>query len=320
MSFGVRQRGEKMSVKSASVNPRSPGVIKRLLYSQSAAPYIFILPFIIAFLCFFFVPILQTIYMSFHKVISLSNMEFVGVKNYSRLANANFWIALKTNTIYTLTCVVTMIPIPLVLAVLLNTKLIRGRNFYRSVLFIPSLTSVIVAGVAFRLIFGSLPTALFNWMLGFVGVEPIRWNMEYWPAMFSLISLSLWRMTGVYMIYFLSGLQAIPEELYESADMDGADTFKKFFYITLPLLKPTITYVLTLVVFEGYRMFSESYVYWEENTPGGLGLTITRYIYIEAFRKNDMGFGSAIGITLLCIVLFINIIQLNSFGLFKKED
>ena len=138
--------------------------------------------------------------------------------------------------------------------------------------------------------------------------------------MFILVALALWRMTGVYMIYFLSGLQAIPEELYESADIDGAGTVRKFMHITLPLLKPTTIYVLTLVVFEGYRMFGESYVYWNENTPGDLGLTITRYIYMEAFRQNDMGFGSAIGITLLCIVLVINVIQLNSFGLFRKED
>lgn len=309
-----------MSYKSAVTGGRSHGAIKRFLYSQKMAPYVLVLPFIISFLVFFLVPTIQTIYMSFHKVVNLSQMEFIGLKNYSRLFNSNFLMALKTNTIYTIACVCTMIPIPMFLAVLLNTKLIRGRNFYRSVLFIPSLTSVIVAGVAFRLIFGSLPTALFNWILGFVGFGPIKWNMEYWPAMFSLISLALWRMMGVYMIYFLSGLQAIPEDLYESADIDGAGAIKKFTHITLPLLKPTTIYVLTLVVFEGYRMFSESYVYWEENTPGGLGLTITRYIYMESFRKNDMGFGSAIGITLLCIVLLINVVQLNFFGLFRKDD
>jgi len=296
------------------------GTVKRFLYSQKVAPYVLVSPFVISFLIFFLVPTLQTIKMSFHKVISLSNMEYIGVKNYTRLWNVHFFNAIKTNTIYTLLCVCTMIPIPIILSVLLNDKLIRGRNFYRSVFFIPSLTSVIVAGVAFRLMFGSLPTALFNWLIGLVGFEPVKWNMEYWPAMFIMVCLSLWRVTGVYMIYFLSGLQSIPGELYESADIDGADTIKKFFNITLPLLKPTIIYVLTLIVFEGYRMFGESYVYWEENTPGDLGLTITRYIYMEAFRKNDMGFGSAIGITLLCIVLLINVIQLKSFGLFSKED
>lgn len=299
---------------------RPAGGVRRFFYNQKVAPYVFVLPFVISFLVFFLTPALQTIYMSFNKVYSLSNMEFVGLKNYTRLNNPHFWNALKTNTIYMLACVCTMIPIPMALAVLLNTKLIRGRNFFRSVIFIPSLTSVIVAGVAFRLIFGTLPTAMFNWVLGFFGIDPVNWTMEYWPGMFIMLALALWRMTGVYMIYFLSGLQAIPGELYESADIDGAGTLRKFRYITLPLLKPTTIYVLTLVVFEGYRMFSESYVYWNENNPGDIGLTITRYIYREAFRNNDMGFGSAIGITLLCIVLVINVIQLNSFGLFRKED
>ncbi|MGE5613075.1 MAG: carbohydrate ABC transporter permease [Bacillota bacterium] len=309
-----------MSAKSIARDKNFLGLIKRFLYSQKVAPYVFVLPFILAVLIFFLYPTLQTIYMSFHKVVSLSKMDFVGLKNYTRLSNVHFYNAIKTNSIYTLACVLTMIPIPMVLSIFLNDKLIRARNFYRSVFFIPSLTSVIVAGVAFRLIFGSLPTALFNWLIGLVGIEPISWNMKYWPAMFIMVCLALWRVTGVYMIYFLSGLQTIPDELYESANIDGADSIKKFFYITLPLLKPTTLYVLTLVVYEGYRMFGESYVYWEENTPGDLGLTITRYIYMEAFRKNDMGFGSAIGITLLCIVLFINVIQLKSFGLFKKED
>lgn len=306
-----------------SKSVKSSGVfysIKRFLCSQKVAPYVFVLPFILAFLLFFLVPTLQTIYMSFHKVITLQDMEFIGLKNYRRLFNVHFFNALKTNTIYTIGCVLTLIPIPIFLAVLLNSKLIRGRNLFRSVFFIPSLTSVIVSGVAFRLIFGSLPTALFNWILGFFGVDPIKWNMEFWPAMFSLLALAVWRMTGVYMIYFLSGLQAIPNELYESASVDGAGTWRQFFHITLPLLKPTTVYVLTLVAFEGYRMFSESYVFWNENTPGDLGLTVTRYIYQEAFRQNDMGFGSAIGITLLCIVLCINLIQLKSFGLFRKDD
>jgi arabinosaccharide transport system permease protein len=176
-----------------------------------------------------------------------------------------------------------------------------------------------VAGVAFRLIFGSLPSALANWFLGLWGIAPVGWTMNAWSGMVILVVLVIWRITGVYMIYFLSALQTIPGELYESAEIDGAGTLTKFFRITLPLIKPTAIYVLTLVVFEGYRMFSESYVYWQDGNPGDIGLTITRYIYQEAFHQNDMGFGSAVGITMLLIVLLINLIQLNSFGLFRKE-
>jgi arabinosaccharide transport system permease protein len=302
-----------------SVGMKKHKVSENFLYSQKIAPYVFVLPFVASFLLFFLGPALQTIYMSFHKVVSLNSMNFIGLKNYQRLNNIHFFNALRNNTIFMLLCVSTMIPVSVLLAVLLNTRFIHGRNIIRSILFIPSLTSVIVAGIAFRLIFGSLPTALANWILSFFNIPPVNWNMNAWSGMTIMVVLAVWRMTGVYMIYFLSALQMIPGELYESADIDGAGVVGKFFRITLPLIRPTGIYVLTLVVFEGYRMFTESYVYWNENYPGDIGLTMTRYIYQEAFRQNDMGFGSAIGITMLAIVLAINLVQLNSFGLFKKD-
>ncbi|GHV90583.1 L-arabinose transport system permease protein AraP [Spirochaetia bacterium] len=295
------------------------GLLQHFFYSQKMAPYVFVLPFLLSFFLFFFWPSLQTIFMSFHRVYGLNNMEFIGLKNYARLNNIHFFNAVRTNTIYVFFCICTIIPVSLILAVLLNTKFIHGRNVFRAIVFIPSLTSVIVAGVAFRLIFGSLPSALANWFLSFAGIGPVNWTMNAWSGMVILLFLVIWRITGIYMIYFLSALQAIPEELYESADIDGAGTVGKFFRITLPLVKPTSIYVLTLVVFEGYRMFSESFVFWQDGNPGDIGLTITRYIYQEAFHQNDMGFGSAIGITMLFIVLLINLIQLNSFGLFKKD-
>lgn len=294
--------------------------VKRLLYRQDVAPYLFVLPFVISFSLFFLYPTLQTIYMSFHKVFSLSNMQYIGLRNYERLNNVHFFNALRTNTIYTLVTLLILVPFPIIFAVMLNSRLIKGRNFFRSALFIPSLTSVIVAGISFRLIFGSLDFSVANSILALFGQLPVKWNMTYWSSIVIMAALSVWRMSGVYMIYFLSGLQSIPEELFESADIDGANFLQKFFRITIPQMKPTIVYVITLVVFEGYRMFTESYVYWNENTPGDLGLTITRYIYQEAFRKNDMGYGSAIGITLLAIVMIINVIQLTGFGLFRKEE
>jgi arabinosaccharide transport system permease protein len=119
--------------------------------------------------------------------------------------------------------------------------------------------------------------------------------------MFIMVFLAYWRWAGVNMVYFLSGLQNIPTELYESADMDGANKFQQFFKITLPLLKPIIIYVLTISIYGGFAMFGESYVYWNENMPGDIGLTIVRYLYQQAFQRNDLGLGSAIGITLLLL-------------------
>jgi arabinosaccharide transport system permease protein len=305
--------------KDHSGNKGGMGLFHRFFYSPKAAPYVFILPFLLSFFLFFLGPVSQTIYMSFYKIYGFNDLEFIGLTNYIRLNNVHFFNALKTNTTYVLISICTLIPIPIVIAVLLNTKFIKVRNVFRSFIFVPALTSTIVAGVAFRLIFGSLPNALANSLLALFNIPPVDWIMNLWSGMVIMVVLSVWRITGIYMIYFLSSLQTIPVELYESADIDGAGSITKLFRITLPLIKPTVVYVLTLVIFEGYRMFTESYVYWQEANPGDIGLTITRYIYMEAFRQNDMGFGSAIGITMLFITLVVNLIQLNSFGLFRKE-
>ena len=108
-------------------------------------------------------------------------------------------------------------------------------------------------------------------------------------------------------------------ELYEAAQMDGAGEWKKFRYITVPLLRPIMIYVFTIVIFEGYRTFGESYVFWKESMPGNLGLTMVRYLYQQAFTYGELGFGSAIGFVLLGIVLLINLAQLKGFGLFQDE-
>lgn len=291
-----------------------------LFYSPEIAPYVFVLPFILSFLIFFLYPTISTVVMSFQEVLGLRQNKFIGLKNYGRLLDVHFYNAIATNTIYAVCTIAVLIPLPMLLAVVLNSKKMPFRNVFRSIFFLPALTSVIVAGVAFRLLFGDSEFAFVNSLLMKVGVPPVKWMLNYWPGMFIMVFLASWRWAGVNMVYFLSGLQNIPIELYESADIDGANAVQKFFRITLPMLKPIAVYVLTISIYGGFAMFGESYVYWNENMPGDIGLTIVRYIYQQAFQRNDMGLGSAIGISLLAIVLTINILQLKSFGLFKKED
>lgn len=294
--------------------------IKSFLYSQTVAPYIFILPFLLSLLIFFLYPTINTVYMSFHEVYGMGNMKFIGFSNYQRLFNQNFYDAIRTNTLYTFFLIIILIPLAIIFATLLNIKYLRGRNFFKSVLFIPALTSIIVAGVAFRLLFGESEAAFMNSILIRLGLPAQRWAFSHSTGMLLMVSLATWKMVGIYMVYFISGLQAIPEELYESAEIDGANAVSKFTRITLPLLKPIVIYALTIIIYDGYRMFGESFVFWNEGMPGNIGLTIVRYIYQQAFQRNDMGFGSAIGIVLLAIVLTINLIQLRFFGAFKKEE
>jgi arabinosaccharide transport system permease protein len=125
---------------------------------------------------------------------------------------------------------------------------------------------------------------------------------------------------GINLLYFLAGLQNIPKELYEAADVDGATTWRKFIHVTVPLLKPITIYVFTISIYGGYSMFAESYMLWgNNNSPNNMGLTIVGYLYRNGIEQNNLGFGSAVGITLLVVTLIITLIQLSLSGMFKKE-
>ena len=314
------------AVETKNPNVNKPAFSRRgnprmgFLYNKKLAPYLFVLPFVISFLVFFLYPTFETIAMSFQKIEGFNSVTFIGLTNYKRLWNEHFFNAIRSSTIYTLCIVCTLVPVPVVLAAMLNSALLKGRNFFRSAVFVPALTSVIIAGVAFRLLYSELDTGFFNMIIRAFGGESIVWNRTYGTGMLMMVSLATWRTTGVNVVYCLSALQSVPEELYESADIDGANFIQKFFKITIPQIKPIIIYILTIAILEGFRMFTEGYVFWNESNPGDIGLTIVRYIYQQAFQRNDMGFGSAIGMVLLLIVLTVNILQLKFFGLFKKEE
>lgn len=206
-------------------------------------------------------------------------------------------------------------------ACFINSKVMPGREFFKSVMFVPALTSVVVAGTIFRLIFGELDGSLMNSIIICLGYIPIKWLKIQSTGFAALLVLACWRWTGVNTLYFLAGLKNIPEELYESADIDGANTWQKFMAITTPMLKPTIIYVLTISVYAGLAMFTESYMLWNENnSPQNIGLTIVGYLYRQGIEKNRMGYASAVGLMLLIFAMIINITQLKLTGLFKKEE
>lgn len=292
---------------------------EKYINSKKVAPYLFVSPFIIVFLVFYLYPMISTIIMSFQE-IGFGEAEFIGLANYKKLFNVHYKNALLTSTNYTFWTILFLVPLPIILAVLLNSDKTKFTNFFRSSIFMPALTSVIVAGMFFRYAFGEQTTTLANSIIGVFGLEPITWLQNSIPAMIALVVLCVWRWLGVNIIYFLSGLQSIPEEIYEAADIDGASSWDKFKYITIPSLRPVIVYVITISVFGGYKMFAESYAYWQTATPNDIGMTIVSYIYQTGFNNFNMGFASAIGITLLLIVLIVNVIQLNLFGLFKKGE
>jgi len=194
-------------------------------------------------------------------------------------------------------------------------------NALRAAFFIPSLVSVVVAGTLFRLMFAANGKAVINAMLAWFGLKPVDWILGgARQAMFLMVLVAVWRWTGVNIIYFLAGLQAIPEDLYDAAAIDGAGPLNKFFHITLPLLRPTIIFVTTISIFGGFAMFEESYVLWQGVSPNNFGLTIVWLIYQKGFQLGDMGTASAIGLVLMVIVFTLRLSVLNLFGFFKREE
>ncbi|WP_424765932.1 carbohydrate ABC transporter permease [Paenibacillus sp. sgz302251] len=300
--------------------PKTSKKISGILYNQKIAPYVFVLPFLISFVVFFASPVLSAINMSFQSVLP-GQVEYIGLANYKDLWNPTFLKALINSSKYTFYTLLILIPIPLILAVFLNSKIMVAKNFFRSTLFIPALTSVVVAGTIFRLAFGELEGSLMNTIISYFGIEKQRWLGKEYLAMITLITLAAWRWIGINLLYFMAGLQNIPKELYESAEIDGASTWDKFLRITVPLLKPITIYVFTISIYGGYSMFTESYMLWAGNrSPNDIGLTIVGYLYRNGLEQNNLGLGSAVGIALLAITLIITLAQLKFFGMFKKED
>ena len=287
----------------------------------------FSLPFVVTFAVFWLIPLVKSGIMSTEKILP-GQETFIGLDNFTRLfGDRVFKVAVMNSFKYMIFTLILLIPIPMFLACLVNSKLVSGKvsgkikGLFKSSLFVPALTSVVVAGTIFRLMFGEMDTALMNQVIGVFGMEPVKWLKGATTGFIALLTLACWRWWGVNMMYFLSGLQSIPEDYYEAASIDGATTWQKFTKITIPQLKPTIVYVLTISIYGGLAMFNESYMLYQgNNSPNNIGLTIVGYLYRQGIEKNDMGYASAVGIVLLVIVLAINITQLVATGTFKKEE
>jgi len=293
---------------------------QKYLNSQNVVPFIFVLPFLISFVLFFIYPLFSTFQMSFQEIHGFNDVRYIGFTNYKNLLNDRFLSAIRVTMTYTFWTIVILVPLPVILSVFLNLKHV-GASFFKPVLFIPQLTSVIVAGIFFRFAFSDTPDALFNTIVGFFGIGPVRWLKEATPTMFALVTLCVWRWLGVNIVYFLSALQSIPREMYEVAAIDGAGPVRRFLHITLPFLKPTIIYVTTISVYGGFAMFSESYaLFGTARTPGEIGSTMVGYLYQQAFVEARMGFGAAAGVVLFFMVMIINLIQLKLFGAFRRGD
>lgn len=294
---------------------------KNFLYSQKVAPYVFVLPFILSFAIFWIYPLITAFTMSFQDIGAIKS-EWVGFHNYTKLLKDRvFLISIKNSAIYMGWTLLLLIPFPMMFAVLLDSRLVKAKGLWKAILYMPALTSVVISGTLFRLMFTEYKTGQMNKLMIMLGHQPYKWLKNGWSGMLALLVICCWRWTGVNMLYFLSGLKAIDGSLYEAADIDGATGIQKFRYVTIPLLRPTIIYVLTISIYAGLAMFLESFMMWAgNNSPNNIGLTIVGYLYKRGIEKNDMGYACAVGVVLLIVALAINMVQLILNGTFKKEE
>lgn len=285
------------------------------------APYLFTLPFVISFLLFFAYPLVYMVEMSMENIEGISSVTFVGMKNYSRLfSDARVANSVLNSIRFTVGILVINVVLALLLAVVLNNRLTPLRHMFRSALYLPALTSIIVAGIYFRLFFGSGEGTPLNSFMSFMGFAPKAWLFDsIYTGVFALVITSTWRWLGTNLIYFLCGLQSIPQELYEAAEIDGASAIQRLRYVTIPGLRPMIVFVVTILTYGGLRMFGESYVLWTNgNTPNNIGITIVLYIYKTAFARYKTGYAAAMSTMLFVVLFFINLLYIRFLKIGKE--
>ncbi len=274
--------------------------------------YCFLLPALVLLAIFSFIPIVSALGLSFCKWRILGKPEFIGLKNYLSVFNDPvFWIALKNTAIYSFVTVPGGLVLALGSALLLNQKL-KGRVFFRGVIFFPVTISMVVIALIWGWMF-SEHYGIVNFLLEKMGITPKNWLANPKTSFPIIMLMSIWKGFGYGMVIYLAALQSIPQEYYEAAEIDGANPLRKFLHITLPLLNPTTLFVLVIAFIGSFQVFDQIYIL----TQGGPGYSTTvlvSYIYDEAYGgKFRMGRACAIAYILFVIVLLFTILQLKLF-------
>jgi multiple sugar transport system permease protein len=286
--------------------------LPQVLDQDSVAAWFFLLPALILLGLFILWPIAYLGYLSFTTgSFTTAGIHWVGLKNYWRLIlNTDFWQVIFNTIYFSIGSIVPSLVIPLGLAVLLNHSL-SGRDFLRSAYFLPAIVSLVASGLGFRWLFQS--SGPINGLLAQLQIPEISWLADPLWAMPVLILFSIWRQIGFNMVVFLAGLQVIPLNRYEAAELDGANDWQKFWHITLPGLRPTLIFATITTVIFTFRSFESVYVITGGGPMNSTNLLIY-YTYQEAFGHFDFGYAAAVATLLLVVTLVLVYLQLKTWG------
>ena len=277
-------------------------LVKNLL-TENFKINMFVLPALAGTLIFIVIPVFFSFYLSFCKWDLLSDIQFVGLKNYATLfSSPAFGIIIKNTIVFALSTAVIAIIIPLILAAVLNNK-IMGTEFFKTAYFLPFITPMIVIAIAWEWIFD--PN---NGLLNYVLRAHINWLYDTKTAMIALIIVSAWKLIGYNMVIFLSGFSSINSNIYEASKIDGANEIQTFFKITLPLLSPTIFFVLVITTISSFQVFDLIYL-MTQGGPMDSTNVLVYWIYKNAFEYFNIGEASAGAYILFLIILILTVIQ-----------
>ncbi|MEH1100041.1 carbohydrate ABC transporter permease [Micromonospora sp. CPCC 205561] len=274
------------------------------------SPYLYIAPFFVVFGIFGLYPMLRTAWMSLHDWNLIGDHSFIGFDNYVALVKDEyFWNAtLNTFGIFLLSTIPQLL-LALFLANLLNRTFLRARTLFRMAIFMPNVVSVAAVAIVFGMLF-QRDFGVINWLLGFVGVNPVDWDAERWSSWTAIASMVNWRWTGYNTLILLAGMQAIPRDLYEAAALDGASQWKQFWRITLPMLTPTFVFVVILSTIGGLQLFTEPLVFANGNIIGGDQRefqTLAMYMYELGIENlNTAGYGAAVAWAMFLMIALVS--------------
>ncbi|MBZ0286985.1 MAG: sugar ABC transporter permease [Anaerolineae bacterium] len=305
---------------SAIALPKNTGQKRSKFGQHNLVGYLFISPWLIAFFLFTLIPILASLLLSFTDYNILGSWKFVGVENFYRMffEDRRFWRSVEATVTYVIFSVPLRLIFALGVAMLLNTSR-RGIGFYRAAFYAPSIVGGSIAvAVMWRQIFGN--DGLLNYVLGIAGLEGTNWLGRPETAIWTLILLAAWQF-GSPMLIFLAGLKNIPSQLYESADIDGANGWQKFLRITLPMLTPIIFFNLIMQLISGFMVFTQAFI-----ITGGRPLDTTMfyalYIYRRAFETFEMGYASAMAWVMLLVIALLTavVFRTSSYWVYYEAD
>lgn len=278
---------------------------------RKITPYLFLLPAIILLAVFFFIPFFQTIIYSFQDYSNdIYTPVFGTLENYKTLYHSPVFIKSLINTFYFLILTTPLLVVfPLFLAILINQK-IRGKTLYKLIIYLPVVVSIVVVAIAFKWLYA--PNGLLNYFMEILNLPAVSWLSSPRAAMISVALVTVFKGIGYYMMIYLASLMSVPKELYEAAEIDGANEFQKHMTVTIPHLMPTIALVSTISAISALKVFVEIYV-MTKGGPLDSTKTIVYYIYERAFENLDIGLASAACVVLLIIVMIFSIINILCF-------